>query len=35
MERGNVLIIGNPEMGRKMTINTSYETERGTENGGN
>lgn len=35
MERGNVLVIGNPEVGRKITINTNYETKRGTENGGN
>lgn len=34
MERGNVLVIGNPEVGRKMTINANYEAERGTENGG-
>lgn len=35
MERGNVLIIANPEVGRKMTTNANYETERGSENGGN
>jgi hypothetical protein len=35
MDRGNVLVIGNPEVGRIITINTNYETERGTKNGGN